>query len=94
MKNNLQVIKILNRLINEDVMSKDADLMDILAVYADEIDELYEKSIPSTQPNIFPIWPSFPVQPYQSPNIPPVWNPDIYCGDGTAPIVPNPDYLL
>jgi len=87
MKKNLELIKILNRLINEST-NNGVETLDILAKYVEEIDELYSEEILPQNPwqNPFPVFPTFPVQPYYptnpqpyEPNLP--WKPiEIWCG--------------
>lgn len=74
MKNNLEVIKILSRLaydkkfdeLNENGATDDGETeIDILAKYAEEIDQLYSKNIEPINPlPVQPYQPFYPVQPY------------------------------
>lgn len=89
MKKNLELIKILNRLINEST-NNGVETVDILAKYAEEIDELYgEKTLPEnpwTSPfPVFPVFPNFPIPPFYPTNPQPYepnqpWKPiEIWC---------------
>ena len=82
MKKNLEVIKILNRLINEST-NNGIETIDILAKYAEEIDELYsvERLPENPWTNPFPVFPAYPTNPHPyEPNIP--WRPiEIWCGN-------------
>ena len=77
MKKNLEVIKILNRLIEEST-NNGIETIDILAKYAEEIDDLYGKdNLPENPLPVYPFYPTYPTyptnpQPYE-PNYP--WRP-------------------
>ena len=76
MKNNLEVVRILNRLINEVETTNVLDDFELVTKYAEEIDSLYSKNIeipnnPLTpiqpvQP-FYPIYPTYPTNPYPYP---------------------------
>ena len=86
MKKNLELIKILSRLINEST-NNSVETVDILAKYAEEIDELYSKETLPENPwtNPFPVFSTFPIQPYYPTNPQPYepnqpWKPiEIWC---------------
>ena len=88
MKTTLELVRILNRLINEVETTDVMDDFELVTKYAEEIDELYKENTlpnnPWTSP--FPFFPNYPIfpnyptnpQPYE-PNHP--WKPiEIWCG--------------
>ena len=86
MKNNLEVLKILYRLINEEVLAIDQEnnednVFDLLTKYTEEIDSLYSKNIEiPNSPNTAPIQ---PVQPYY-----PIYPTNPYPGYPQIPTIP------